>query len=194
VPDPLTVLSIVVLVVACAILVDLWRSRRERGRLPPPDAGVTRQPPPSEPDRAVRQTEYVIVERVPDAPIRQSAPPELARPVRQTELTVVERVPDASAMRPSAPHMPAHPVSQPQKALESLGEGSPLSERSTIDLKDLAHKLADYIWEHRDQESAAASILQYIQGVVGTELEYRRRMRDLDQRLAELESARRRVG
>jgi hypothetical protein len=193
VPDPLTVLSIVVFVVACAILVDLWRSRRERGNLPPPDVGVTRQPPPPEPDRAVRQTEYIVVERVPDAPIRPSAPPQPARPVRQTELTVVERVPDASAMHPSTQPEPVRPVSKPQKAMESLGEGAPLSERSTMDLKDLAHKLADFIWEseHSGLESAAASVFQYIQGVVGTELEYRRRMRDLDQRLAELESTRR---
>lgn len=59
-------------------------------------------------------------------------------------------------------------------------------------VKDLVQELADLIWRresegHPPMESA---ILGYLQDAVAAELEYRRRMYELDRRLAELESGR----
>jgi len=59
-----------------------------------------------------------------------------------------------------------------------------------MDLRDYVHKLADFIWEreHKSQKPVDAAILSYVQDAVIAELEYRRRMSDLDRRIAELES------
>ncbi len=57
-------------------------------------------------------------------------------------------------------------------------------------LKDLVRDLADLIWQ-REQETGRPvedSVLTYIHDAVVTELDYRRRMQELDRRLSELES------
>jgi hypothetical protein len=58
-----------------------------------------------------------------------------------------------------------------------------------MELRDYVHKLTDFIWdrEHKTQKAADAAILSYVQDAVIAELEYRRRMSDLDRRIAELE-------
>lgn len=57
-------------------------------------------------------------------------------------------------------------------------------------VKDLVQELADLIWrrEIEGRPSMESAILGYLQDAVAAELEYRRRMRELDGRLAELES------
>lgn len=59
-----------------------------------------------------------------------------------------------------------------------------------MELREYVHKLTDFIWdrERRSQKPVDAAILSYIQDAVIAELEYRRRMSDLDRRIAELES------
>ena len=59
-----------------------------------------------------------------------------------------------------------------------------------MDLREYVHKLTDLIWdrEHKTQKPVDAAILSYVQDAVIAELEYRRRMFDLDRRIAELES------
>jgi hypothetical protein len=59
-----------------------------------------------------------------------------------------------------------------------------------MELREYVHKLTDFIWdrEHRSQKSVDAAILSYVQDAVLAELEYRRRMHDLDRRIAELEA------
>ncbi len=59
-----------------------------------------------------------------------------------------------------------------------------------MELREYVHKLTDFIWdrEHRTQKPVDAAILSYVQDAVIAELEYRRRMSDLDRRIAELES------
>ncbi|HLW58506.1 MAG TPA: hypothetical protein VKV57_01130 [bacterium] len=59
-----------------------------------------------------------------------------------------------------------------------------------MDLRDFVHKLTDFIWdrEHQSQKSVDAAILSYVQDAVIAELEYRRRMQDLDRRIAELDA------
>ncbi len=58
-----------------------------------------------------------------------------------------------------------------------------------VQLKELVHGLTDLIWTlERDRpQSAEGPILSYVQEAVAVEIEYRRRMRDLDRRLAEIE-------
>ncbi len=60
-----------------------------------------------------------------------------------------------------------------------------------MELGELVHKLADLIWEREErmQRPIDATILSYVTDAATAELEYRRRMRDLDRRLAELEHA-----
>jgi hypothetical protein len=55
-------------------------------------------------------------------------------------------------------------------------------------LKDLARQLADLIWtlEQQTQQPADPAVLGYVQEAVTVELEYRRRMRDLERRLADI--------
>ena len=62
--------------------------------------------------------------------------------------------------------------------------------RGDMDLRDYVHKLTDFIWEreHQSQKSVDAAILSYVQDAVIAELEYRRRMQDLDRRIAELDA------
>jgi hypothetical protein len=57
-------------------------------------------------------------------------------------------------------------------------------------VKDLVQELADLIWrrEVEGRPPMESAILGYLQDAVAAELEYRRRMRELDGRLAELES------
>ncbi len=60
-----------------------------------------------------------------------------------------------------------------------------------MSLREVVHKLVDLILEREQQaqQGAEAAILSYIQDAVAAEVEYRRKMRDLDRRLAELEGA-----
>lgn len=56
-------------------------------------------------------------------------------------------------------------------------------------LKDLVRDLADLIWQ-REQHTAGASedsVLTYVHDAVVTELDYRRRLLELDRRLRDLE-------
>lgn len=55
-------------------------------------------------------------------------------------------------------------------------------------LKDLARQLADLTWtlEQQTQQPADAAVLGYVQEAVTVELEYRRRMHDLERRLADI--------
>ena len=64
------------------------------------------------------------------------------------------------------------------------------TEEAGMDLREFVHKLTDFIWdrEHKSQKPVDAAILSYVQDAVIAELEYRRRMSDLDRRIAELES------
>ena len=60
-------------------------------------------------------------------------------------------------------------------------------------LKDLVRDLADLIWqreqqtEHSTERFTEDSVLTYVHDAVVTELDYRRRMLELDRRLHELE-------
>ncbi len=58
-----------------------------------------------------------------------------------------------------------------------------------MELREYVHKLSDFIWdrEHKSQKPVDAAILSYVQDAVIAELEYRRRMSDLDPRVAGLE-------
>ncbi|HYM68443.1 MAG TPA: hypothetical protein VEZ44_02530 [bacterium] len=55
-------------------------------------------------------------------------------------------------------------------------------------LKDLARQLADLAWtlEQQTQQPSDAAVLGYVQEAVTVELEYRRRMHDLERRLADI--------
>lgn len=56
-------------------------------------------------------------------------------------------------------------------------------------LKDLVRDLADVIWEREQhtQRPVEDSVLTYVHDAVVTELDYRRRLLELDRRLNELE-------
>lgn len=56
-------------------------------------------------------------------------------------------------------------------------------------LKDVVRELADLIWQQEQQAARAVedAVLTYVHDAVITELDYRRRMVDLDRRLHELE-------
>jgi hypothetical protein len=56
-------------------------------------------------------------------------------------------------------------------------------------LEDIARQVADLIWHHeqRTNQPMEEAIVTYIRDAVRAEIEYRRRMVDLDRRLAELE-------
>jgi len=58
-------------------------------------------------------------------------------------------------------------------------------------LKDLVRDLADLIWQREQQTKHGVedAVLTYVHDAVVTELDYRRRMHELDHRLNELESA-----
>lgn len=79
-----------------------------------------------------------------------------------------------------------------QDGTASGGSEETTGEGGTMELKELVHQLTDLIW-HREQQShqaVEAAILSYIQDAVTVEIEYRRRMHDLDRRLSELEALR----
>jgi hypothetical protein len=59
-----------------------------------------------------------------------------------------------------------------------------------MDLRESVRQLADVIWEReqRSEKSLDTAILGYVQDAVLAELEYRRRMRDLERRLTEIEA------
>ena len=58
-------------------------------------------------------------------------------------------------------------------------------------LKELAHQLADLAWalEERTQHPASDTVLEYVRDAVTVEVEYRRRLRDLERRLNEILAA-----
>ncbi len=57
-----------------------------------------------------------------------------------------------------------------------------------MELKQFVTTLVDMIWEReqRSQRSIDTATLGYVQDAVAAELEYRRRMRELDRRIADL--------
>ncbi|HET7264423.1 MAG TPA: hypothetical protein VFL28_07115 [bacterium] len=57
-------------------------------------------------------------------------------------------------------------------------------------LKDVVRELADLIWQQEQKIAHAAEdpVLSYVHDAVVTELDYRRRMLELDRRLNELEA------
>jgi hypothetical protein len=57
-------------------------------------------------------------------------------------------------------------------------------------LKDLVHQLADLIWEREQQthHPSEDAVLTYVHDAVVTELDYRRRLTELDRRLTDLEA------
>lgn len=60
-----------------------------------------------------------------------------------------------------------------------------------MELKQIVQGLTDLIWtrEQRLQRSIEGTVLRFVQEAVAVELEYRRKMRDLNLLLAELEMA-----
>lgn len=68
--------------------------------------------------------------------------------------------------------------------------------RRTMQLKEMVHQMADSIWEHeqRTKQRTEDAVLTYVRDAVSAELEYRRRVTDLDRRLVELESPARGLG
>ncbi|HKX19884.1 MAG TPA: hypothetical protein VJT33_17920 [bacterium] len=65
-----------------------------------------------------------------------------------------------------------------------------------MQLKEMVHQMADSIWEHeqRTKQRTEDAVLTYVRDAVSAELEYRRRVTDLDRRLVELESPARGLG
>ena len=59
-----------------------------------------------------------------------------------------------------------------------------------MQLQELVHHLTDLIWqaEQRTEHAMDDAILTYVRDAVSAEIEYRRRMRELDRRMAELET------
>jgi hypothetical protein len=83
--------------------------------------------------------------------------------------------------------------SEPPASGDGRGaEQAPGGRGSGMDLRELVHALTDLIWsrEQNGQPSVETAVLSYVQDAVAAEVEYRRRMRDLDRRLVELEGVR----
>ncbi|HEV2356007.1 MAG TPA: hypothetical protein VGZ23_00070 [bacterium] len=59
-----------------------------------------------------------------------------------------------------------------------------------MELKELVRQLTELIWqaEQRTDHAVEDTVLTYLRDAVLAELEYKRRMRDLDRKLAELET------
>ncbi len=57
-----------------------------------------------------------------------------------------------------------------------------------MELKQFVTTLVEMIWEREQQarRSVDAAMLGYVQDAVAAQLEYRRRMRDLDRRIADI--------
>jgi hypothetical protein len=79
-----------------------------------------------------------------------------------------------------------------QDGAASRGSEETMGEGVTMELKDIVHQLTDLIWrrEQQSQQAVETAVLSYIQDAVTVEIEYRRRMHDLDRRLSELEAVR----
>jgi len=60
-----------------------------------------------------------------------------------------------------------------------------------VQIKELVRHLSDLIWtmELERSQSVEGPILSYVQEAVAVQIEYRRRVRDLDRKLAEIEGA-----
>jgi len=58
-----------------------------------------------------------------------------------------------------------------------------------MELRQFVANLANMIWERerKTQQQIDAVVLGYVHGAVAAELEYRRRMHDLNRRLAEID-------
>jgi len=90
-------------------------------------------------------------------------------------------------LRVSGTYDPAPPVTD-----ATTGERCVVREgRRPMMLKDLVHQLTELILTREEQEQRpnVDAILSYVQDAVTVEIEYRRRMRDLDRRLAEIEGS-----
>jgi len=59
-----------------------------------------------------------------------------------------------------------------------------------MQLKEIVHNLTDLIWQAEQQTERPLddSILSYVRDAVAVEVDYRRRMRELDRRLIEIET------
>jgi hypothetical protein len=59
-----------------------------------------------------------------------------------------------------------------------------------MQLKEIVHNLTDLIWqtEQHNDHPLDESILSYVRDAVAVEVDYRRRLRELDRRLIELET------
>jgi hypothetical protein len=59
-----------------------------------------------------------------------------------------------------------------------------------MQLKEIVHNLTDLIWQAEQQTDHPLddAILSYVRDAVAVEVDYRRRMRELDRRLIELET------
>ena len=59
-----------------------------------------------------------------------------------------------------------------------------------MQLKEIVHNLTDLIWQAEQQTERPLddAILTYVRDAVAVEVDYRRRMRELDHRLIELET------
>jgi cation transport ATPase len=60
-----------------------------------------------------------------------------------------------------------------------------------MQLKEIVHNLTDLIWqaEQQTEHPLDDAILSYVRDAVAVEVDYRRRMRELDRRLIELETS-----
>lgn len=59
-----------------------------------------------------------------------------------------------------------------------------------MQLKEIVHNLTDLIWQAEQQTDHPLddAILSYVRDAVAVEVDYRRRMRELDRRLIDLET------
>lgn len=57
-------------------------------------------------------------------------------------------------------------------------------------LRNVAHELSELVWEMEQQtkQPMEDAIVTYVRDAVSAEIEFRRRMADLDRRMAELEN------
>src|SRR5579859_1261487 len=88
------------------------------------------------------------------------------------------------------PHLEirGRPVKDPRRLFRV--HGADPSGGTRMQLQELVHHLTDLIWqaEQRTEHAMDDAILTYVRDAVNAEIEYRRRMRELDRRMAELET------